>query len=125
VSLRFLLDEQISPHIEQQMASKRPDILVASISTWHEGFYLGATDEQIFIAAAAESSTLVTYDQKTIAPLLIRWGDSGRAHGGVVFIDNRTIPSSNFGALLKALTALWDVTRNDNWNNRTIYLQLP
>ena len=74
--LSFLLDEQISPEIAKQIGKKRTDIPIFMIQTWHNGNYLGISDEIILNAAAAEKLTLITYDQKTIPPILSEWGYS-------------------------------------------------
>ena len=33
--------------------------------------------------------TLVTYDRRTIPPLLKTWAEEERTHGGVVFVDEK------------------------------------
>src|SRR5438132_11922192 len=106
--LSLLLDENMSPEIVRQIAEKRADITVTSVHHWREGRYKAQRDEAILIAAAQEGRTLVTYDQKTILPVLMQWGQTGTDHAGVVFIDDHSIASNNFGALVRALIALWD-----------------
>jgi hypothetical protein len=65
----------------------------------------------------------VTYDLKTIPPLLKTWMEAGHAHGGVVFVDNKTIPSSEFGGLIRALQKLSRDTAKWDWKNRVCFLQ--
>lgn len=121
--LSFLLDEQISPEIAKQIAKKLSDIPIFTIHTWHNGNYLGIDDETILKAAAAEKLTLITYDQKTIPPILSEWGQANINHEGVIFIDYRSIPPHKFGSLVKAIIWLWDTQSQANWQNRIIYLQ--
>lgn len=121
--LSFLLDEQISPEIAKQVAKKRSDIPIFTIHTWHNGNYLGVDDETILKAAAAEKLTLITYDQKTMPPILSEWGQANINHEGVIFIDYRSIPPHKFGSLVKAIIWLWDTQSQANWYNRIIYLQ--
>ncbi|GAB4232767.1 MAG: hypothetical protein Kow0049_15840 [Stanieria sp.] len=121
--LSFLLDEQISPEIAKQINSKRPDISIVTIHTWHDGYYLGVSDEIILKLAAEEKLTLITYDQKTIPPILLEWGELNISHGGIVFIDYRSIPPHNFGRLVKTLIWLWDIQSKEDWQNRIVYLQ--
>lgn len=121
--LSLLLDENLSPEIVRQITEKRSDIQIASIYHWQNGQYRGAPDTAILMAALQERLTLVTYDQKTILPLLVQWGASGIDHAGVVFIDDRTIPSNNFGALVRALAALWDADHKEDWINRVDFLR--
>lgn len=121
--LSLLLDEQISPEIAKQIRIKRPDFPVFSIHLWQQGHYLGIADEIILQAAATEKLTLITYDQKTIPPILSEWGQANINHGGVIFIDYRSIPPHNFGRLVKAIIWLWDTQNRENWQNRIVYLQ--
>jgi predicted nuclease of predicted toxin-antitoxin system len=121
--LSLLLDEQISPEIAKQIESKRKDIPIQSIHTWHEGYYLGMSDEIILKNAAIEGLTLITYDQKTIPLILSEWGTASFNHAGVIFIDYRSIAPNNFGTLVKAIIWLFDTQSQESWNNRIVYLQ--
>ena len=120
--LSFLLDENLSPQIARQISEKRPDVIVACIHDWHAGRYKAQRDETILIAAAQEALTLVTYDRKTILPVLVQWGQAGTGHAGVVFIDDRSIASNDFGELVRALILLWDASHTDEWTNRVDFL---
>jgi len=121
--LSLLLDEQISPEIARQIQTKHPRITIFSIHHWHQGNFLGMSDETILQAAKIEQLTLITYDQKTIPPVLVDWGKSNIDHAGVIFIDYRSISPNNFGALIKAIVWLWKTQCNSNWQNRIVYLQ--
>lgn len=121
--LSFLLDEQISPEIARQILIKRQDISIFSIHTWQQGHFLGVSDETILQAASNDKLTLITYDQQTIPPILVEWGQSNIHHSGVIFIDYRSIPPNNFGKLVKTIIWLWDNQNQASWRNRIIYLQ--
>jgi len=121
--LSLLLDENLSPEIARQIAEKRPEVQVTSVHHWHEGLYKGQQDEAILIAATHERRTLVTYDQKTILPVLVQWGAAGTDHAGVVFIDDRSIANNHFGALVRAMIVLWDASHADEWTNRVDFLR--
>ena len=121
--LSLLLDENLSPEIVRQIQEKRSDVAVTSIHHWHDGSYKAQRDEDILAAAVQERLTLVTYDQKTILPVLVQWGHIGTDHAGVVFIDDRSIASNNIGALVRALTLLWDSRVNADWTNRVEFLR--
>ena len=121
--LSFLLDEQISPEIAKQIDSKHPEIPIFTIYTWQKGYYLGVSDEIILKAAASEQLTLITYDQKTIPPILSEWGQANISHAGVIFIDYRSISPNNFGGLVRAIIWLWDTQSQGDWQNRIVYLQ--
>jgi hypothetical protein len=105
------------------MALKRPDILVTSIHHWHEGRFKAEQDREILAAAVLERLTLVTYDQKTILPLLVQWGQAGTTHAGVIFVDDHTIAPNDFGGLVWSLIAIWDACREDSWIDRVDFLR--
>lgn len=56
---------------------------------WLDGHFIGASDEEILKEAARQSMTLLSFDLKTIPPLLRTWGERGVDHGGVIFVDNK------------------------------------
>jgi uncharacterized protein DUF5615 len=120
--LRLLLDEHLSPTVAEQIVALRPEIAVISLRNWESGVYLEAPDEVILAAAREEALTLVTYDQRTIPPLLKGWGEQGISHAGVVIVDERTIASHDFGGLIRALCQLWDAQGQWDWTDRVVYL---
>ncbi len=121
--LSFLLDEQISPLVAEQISKKHPSINIFSAQTWQQGVFRAASDEVLLTAAREAALTLVTYDLRTIPPLLRQWGDLGLSHAGVIFIDHRSIPSNQFGALVKTLIWLWNAEYQSLWLNRVVFLQ--
>jgi hypothetical protein len=66
---------------------------------------------------------LVTYDLRSIPILLKLWADSERTHAGVIFVDNKTIPASEIGALIKALRKHRQDSAKWNWTNRVCFLR--
>lgn len=123
--LSLLLDEHISPVVAEQITERHPTIPVQSIHHWRQGALMKTPDSLILRAAADEGLTLVTYDQKTIPTLLVEWGALSIAHGGVIFVDQRTIPPEAFGALIRALVVLWEQEHERDWRNRIFFLQKP
>ncbi len=122
--LSFLLDQNLSPQVAAQVRSKRPEIPIVSLYEWRGGEFLGASDERI-LEAACEGLTLVTYDRQTIPPLLKGCDITGRQHSGVIFVDNRTIASNDFGRLVRSLIAFWDSEGVAEWTDRVGYLPAP
>lgn len=123
--LSLLLDQQLSPEVAEQVRGKRPEIPIWSLYEWREGAFVGIADTFILRAAAGDGLTLVTYDRKTIPPILVEWGIAGISHGGVVFVDNRTIPSHEFGRLVRALIYYWDREHESDWTDRIGFLPAP
>ena len=120
--LRLLLDEHIAPAVARQLHECIPELDVSPLAAWEGGVFLGADDAAILGAAARAGYTLVTYDLRTVPPLLKRWAESGVEHAGVVFVDSRTIPQCGVGALARALGELWRAERDAEWRNRVVFL---
>lgn len=120
-----LLDENISRVIARQINSRRPVIGIQTIFEWRGGTLLNQPDRLILQAAAEDSLTLVTYDVHTIRPLVDELAASGIPHAGVIFVNRRTIPSNNFGLLIRAIENLWDLEQHLTWTNRTRFLERP
>jgi hypothetical protein len=121
--LAYLLDEHLSPRIAAELTARRPEIPVVAMRAWHGGAYLGADDPTILAAAHAESRALVTFDLRTMSPLLREWSEAGRPHGGVVFVHPRTFAAHDIGGIILALVQLWEATRYLDWTDRVVFLQ--
>jgi predicted nuclease of predicted toxin-antitoxin system len=122
--LRLLLDEHLSPDIATHLRRHLPDLVVYSLQEWEDGAFL-QTDALILRTAHTHGLTLVTYDQRTIRPLLKAWGEQGITHGGVIFLSRRTVASSNIGVIVRALIELWQQYGQDEWTDRVHYLTVP
>jgi predicted nuclease of predicted toxin-antitoxin system len=122
--LRLLLDAHISPHVARELRARISGIYIASLQEWNDGAYLDAEDAVILEAAYREHVTLVTYDQRTIMPLLRVWAEQEIAHGGVIVIDERTIAQNNIGGLVRALAHLWEAEHQTDWTNQVVYLPM-
>ena len=121
--LRLLLDEHISPEVALGLRRRNRAIPVRSMAEWEDGSYLGQADAACLNAAAVQQLTLVTYDRRTIAPLLKAWAEEGRHHAGVVFADEKTISPADIGGLVGALARLAKETRRWDWTDRICFLR--
>jgi predicted nuclease of predicted toxin-antitoxin system len=121
--LKLLLDEHIAPAVAVGLKKHVRSIEVHALRDWQEGAFLGERDETILAEAAALGLTLVTYDLHTIPKILSDWIQSGRSHGGVVFISPRTIRPREVGRLVAALTKLAKETGSWDWTNRVVFLR--
>ncbi len=121
--LRLLLDEQISTDVASGLRRKDQNLWVRSLAEWEEGRFLAEPDWQVLQDAAKQRLTLVTYDRSTIPPLLKTWGEQGRRHGGVIFVDQRTISSSDFGGQIRALIKLHEEASAWDWQDRIVILR--
>jgi hypothetical protein len=123
--LRFLTDEHISPLVAREARRKCPGISITALHEWRDGCFLGSQDEVFLPEASKDGLTFVSYDQRTIRPLLKRWAESGVQHGGLVFVDEKTIAPQDFGRLVASLCLLWRSERRASWQNRVVYLVSP
>jgi len=87
------------------------------------GQFLGQDDSACLERAAEEHLTLVTYDRRTLPPLLKAWVEAGRNHGGAIFIDDRTISPADIGGQVRGLSNLVQEAGEWNWTNRISFLQ--
>jgi hypothetical protein len=121
--LRLLLDEHISPDVASGLRRRHRMMEIRYTAEWEEGYFLGQDDSSCLRAAAAQRLTLVTYDRRTIPPLLKTWAEEERTHGGAIFVDERTISPADIGGLVWALTRLARKTGNWDWTNRIYFLR--
>lgn len=120
--LRYLLDEQIPPRVAQGLRSRNNQIVVLALAELERGQYLSASDQELLSIGAKLSLTLVTYDLKTIAPLLRSWFERGLNHNGVIFVDYRTVRPGDVGGLVAALEQLWKYNNHADWADRVVFL---
>ena len=121
--LKLLLDEHVSPDVADGLRRRNPRLVVQSITERKEGAFLGQDDSACLLEAATMEMTLVTYDRRTIPVLLKTWAEEGRSHGGVIFVDEKTISPANIGALVRALSQLYKETKNFDWADRVVFLR--
>jgi hypothetical protein len=67
----------------------------------------------------------VTFDWRTIPPLLRLWAEQGINHSGVILVDERTLVQNDIGGLVGALCAVWKEQGHLDWTNRVVYLRAP
>jgi hypothetical protein len=121
--LKLLLDEHISPDVANGLRRRNRAIEIRYMVEWENGYFLGQEDSPCLREAAVQGLTLVTYDRRTIPPLLKTWAEEERTHGGVIFVDEKTISPADIGGLVWALTRLIGETANWDWTNRVYFLR--
>ncbi len=121
--LRLLLDEHISPDVAKGLRRTGRRITVHALAEWEDGNFLGQDDAACLREAAVQGLTLVTYDRRTIPPLLKAWAETGLEHGGVIFVDEKTISPADIGGLVRALSALAKASTHWDWAGRVCFLR--
>ncbi len=121
--LRLLTDEHISPAVARQASGRCRGLRIVAMREWERGHFLGADDETVLEEAREQGLTLVTFDLRTVPPLLRRWAEQSVDHGGVILVDERTVPPDDIGGLVNALCALWKAQGDADWRNRVVFLR--
>lgn len=121
--LKLLLDEHISPDVADGLGRRSRSVMVHHLAEWEKGIFLGQDDAAILEGAATQGLTPVTYDRRTIPPLLKAWAEEGRRLAGVIFVDEKTIFPADIGGLVRALTQLTKDTGAWDWTDRVCFLK--
>ncbi|MGB2621881.1 MAG: hypothetical protein WA857_05960 [Candidatus Acidiferrum sp.] len=120
---KLLLDEHISPAVAEGLRRRSRRLVAVCMADWEKGEFLGQQDSVCLQQAAVQGLTLVTYDRRTIPPLLKTWAEEGRKHGGVIFVDEKTISPADTGGLVRALGELARATARWDWSDRVCFLR--
>ena len=121
--LKLLLDEHVSSRVATGLRRSDRSLFVRTMAEWEGGGFLGQEDSACLREAAAQGLTLITYDRRTIPPLLKIWAETGHRHGGVIFVDEKTIFPADIGGMVRALSALAREARNWEWTDRVCFLR--
>jgi hypothetical protein len=105
------------------MRRRNQKLVVRGMVEWENGCFLGQEDAIFLREAAAQELTLVTYDRRTIPPLLKNRAEEGRQHAGVIFVDEKTISPSDIGGLVQSLGILAKEARHWDWTDRVCFLR--
>ena len=105
MSLAFLLDEDVSYRVAEGLRTRGVDA-----SCVHE---VGRTnsrvsDEDQFVFATNAGRVLVTYNRADYHVLDAMWRMKGRAHAGILWCAERSIPRRAIGDLVRAIEAFAD-----------------
>ena len=121
--LKLLLDEHISPDVADGLRRRNRMMTIHYMLEWEDGRFLGQEDSVLLQETATQGLSLVTYDRRTIPPLLKIWAEEGEAHHGVIFVDEKTISPADTGGLVRALAELAKQAGEWDWTDRVSFLQ--
>lgn len=114
---RLLLDEHIPPALADALG---PEVDAVPIALWHEGAYLGASDEDVVVRAFEEGRALVSFDVSTIPNLLREFAEAGRRHAGVLLVSAKSFSPTDVGPLARAIESACD--RYEDLGGRVLFL---
>lgn len=118
--MRLLLDEHVSPAIARGLLDIGIDVI--TVSSWQGGVLRSTADDHILVTAAAERRVLVSFDVKTIPPLIDRWATRGIHHAGVILISRKTFQQDDISGIVRALRALVAERGNEDWQDQMAFL---
>lgn len=117
--VRLLLDEHVSHRVVLALRKKGVDVL--GLREWREGSMLGTSDEEILAVALPEGRSLVTYDLRTVPPLLKRLAEAGTQHAGVILISVKTVAQDDVRTLVRLLAQLAE-SHQGGLKNQVLFL---
>ena len=120
--LHILTDEQIDPDVAVAARKRCRGIQITTLFEWLDRHFVGASDEELLREASRQAMTLLSFDLKTIPPLLRAWGERGIDHGGVIFVDHKSFAQNDVSGISKALSELWQLQSKLDWTNRCFFL---
>src|SRR5690242_3481439 len=101
--MRLLLDSHIASALAEQLRGHGIDAV--ALPGWKGGNYQNADDRDLLAAAHASARVLVTFDCRTIPPLLKETVEAGQHHAGVILVSSQAFRANDVGSLLAALLA--------------------
>ncbi len=103
MTLRFLLDEDMSCHVAEGLRLRGVD----AVSVHEHGrANRGIPDAEQLTFAAEEGRVLVTYNCADYQLLDDEWRALGWTHTGIIWCSERSIPRRAIGDLVRALQAV-------------------
>jgi hypothetical protein len=89
-------------------ALNRHGVDATALRAFDGGRLLGAADEDILAAATRDGRALVTFDLRTIPPLLKRWAETGERHAGVILVSASAMRPNDVRRVVRSLRRLAD-----------------
>jgi len=118
--LRLALDNDYSPTIALRLREAGHDVVAAVERGWER-----EDDERILAVCVKEGRALMTNDVADFTAISRRWTADGRAHTGLVFTSDASMPRgrATIGRLVSALDALMRLhPGEDAFKNRVHWL---
>lgn len=105
--MRVLLDEMLGEALAEGLRQR--DVNAEAVVSRRA--LVGAADEPVLVAAAAEGRAVVTFNVADFVTLDQQWRAARRSHAGIVLVGTRAFPQDRAlrGRLVAAIVALGDL----------------
>jgi predicted nuclease of predicted toxin-antitoxin system len=100
MTLRFLLDEDMSPRVAAGLRQEGIDAVSV-----HDLGRTGLSDDDQLAFAAEHDRVLVTYNRADFQALDSHWREQTRQHAGILWCSERALPRRAIGDLIRAIRA--------------------
>jgi hypothetical protein len=109
--VRLALDHHYSPTIARRLRERHHAVVAAVERGWD-----AEDDEPLLMLCASERRALLTNNVSDFAVISQRWHAEGRAHSGLVFTSDVSLPRhrDTIGRYVEALAALLDANPHDD-----------
>lgn len=115
--IRFLIDENLSPRLEQALKNMNADIDALRIGD-PGAPPLGTLDPDILNDLQSAQRALVTDNRTSMPGHLTDHAAAGKHHGGIIWVR----PKTGLKALVNALCLVWVASEAEEWMDRTDWL---
>lgn len=116
--IRLLADEHISWALVNALRARCPQLAVVRVQ---DAGLSGADDRDLLAWAAAEGRAMLTHDRNTLPGFAYDRVRAGEVMTGVVVVDDQLA----VGAAVDDLEILASCSRDDELNDRVVFIPLP
>lgn len=118
--MRLLLDHHYPKAVTTGLRGRGLDVGDTDERNWGR-----QSDESLLLLCQGEGRALVTNNARHFVPIAIRWADEGRAHSGLIFTSDKSLPrtremADRFVSLQSELMARHP--SDDSFTNRVHWL---
>ena len=115
-----LLDAHLATGIV--VGLRRLGIDAVSLAEWRGGAYRTGSDDDNLRAAHEERRALVTFDVRSIPPLVRALAEQRSDHSGVILISRKTFAQNDVRQIVQSLARMLNERPGDAFANQVLFL---